>query len=73
MIAVVLKTLPVLLKVVDGLVGYLEREQLMEAGEAKALHENLSQSLEIVKRVNRARSDSANRDRVRSKYTRDDK
>lgn len=61
------------LKLAQFIAGQLERKQLINAGEAKAINANLSQTVERVERVKRARADAANRERVRDKFTRPDK
>lgn len=64
--------LRLILEVGSRLARYLGDKQLIDAGEAKAINVNLTQSLDRLKRINEARNAADTRDRVRDKYTRDD-
>lgn len=67
-----LAVLRLLLSVADGLVSMMRDRQLIEAGEAKAIAKGLEDSRAALENVRRARRDPALRERVRSKWTRDD-
>ena len=46
---------PLLAKALGNLLTYLEREQLLSAGEAKAQRDNLDKTLELVAKAKKAR------------------
>lgn len=68
--------LKLLLQLATGLVGYLGKRQLIEAGEARAIRKGLEDVLENVDKARHAaraaRRGGAWADGVRDKYTRDD-
>lgn len=64
--------LRLILEVGSRVARYLGDKQLIDAGEAKAINANLTQSLDRIKHINEARNDPDTRERVRNKYTRDD-
>ena len=65
-----------LVKLAHGVVGWLDRRRLMQAGEARAAREALSETLEIVSYAKRVDRDTANlsrdaRERLRRAIRRD--
>lgn len=53
-----LSVLLALLRVTSGVLDYMRQRQLIEAGQAKQIAENLNASMELIAKANKARADA---------------